>query len=279
MTDVMPVENPWLEMVPDTDPVTGNPIWVLAPGQTSPLLGSDNAVALFFVFAGPANSHSLLDETGWVRVLEHHASQDTGNMCFQILAANTEDIGTEPEIMVLNHSVGSDRAARLVLVDNARVSGISADQYSIDSSEAGSGTKQLLNPNPLPEGLQRRINLFFAWGSQGMSNGWDVALNSDYLDSVPGTNRVYQRLNLSNPDFSQSWYVIPDPSGVFDSSEGYDHTVIFRGKTYGYTNAFFASIGIAYSDPNPLCNDPSHDPVTITITARGPIDIQVDPAE
>lgn len=281
MTEVMPVEHPWLEMENVLDGVTGVRKWVLSSGQTSPLLDSGNAVALVFITNGKASENDLdLTGTGWVSLLDHYTHHNTGNLRFQVLAANTDEVGAAPEIPVSGSAIGMDRAARMVLVDNARVSGVSSTHHPITPSEGYAGSKQVLIPNPLPEGKQRRINLFFSWGPY-FGTGWQVALNAGYLATVPGTNRVWQRQVGSNPDYSQNWYVIPDPSGVFDSAGGYDHTVQYRsGENYhNNSQSFIHSIGIAYSDPNLLCNDPSHAPVTITITAHGPVDVQVDPAE
>lgn len=276
MTDVMPVEHPWLEMENVLDSATGVRGWVLSSGQTSPLLGSGNAVALVFMTNSKADENDLdLGGTGWVSLMDHYTWNPTGHLRFQVLAANTDEVGVAPEIPVSGSEIGTNRAARMILIDNARVSGISSSHHTITPSEGSSGSKQVLIPNPLPEGKQRRINLFSAWGPN-FGTGSEVALTSEYLATVPGTNRLWQ--TVSNSTDNLSWYVIPDPNGVIDSVAGYDHTIEFRSGQNFHNNSqsFVHSIGIAYSDPTPLCNDPTHVPVTITITAHGPVDVQVD---
>lgn len=57
----------------------------------------------------------------------------------------------------------------------------------------------------------------------------------------------------------------------------WDFDYEFNGSGYlGYYSGKLDYIGFPSDVPEPLCNDPAHVPVTITITAHGPVDVQVD---
>ena len=237
------------------------------------LFGIENSTVVLLIVSSVSRwIESSQLPTGWVKSWEEDYPTGTlEDYRFTVLLGSSESFDENLSIPVSGTgfltSVGG-------IIRNSTSVGHSVSSSSVDPMQVFS-TGLVDFPEANLTVQHRRIHMFGVW-----QTGYTApAVDASYYNN----NQVLCRSSITSYSSGIDTiyfgaYTSTDPTDVSGSAGDQNH--VMQVEQESCAGAFAVTLSVPFSSPTPpLCNDPSHVPVTITITARGPVDVQVDPAE